>query len=187
MTLEFIDEEKDRNSNSVSKGNSDSDSRSSNTGNSTLLTIGLIGLGLLVGYFLFKEKNNVQVQASYQNDEQWDISRGLDGHINNLRVGRDAHVGSVNNMATYNDTSYRNNNIYPIGYNNCNSGSSISSIYPINGNNSSINNNINSVGADDIRRFIAMSIKEMMVNNFIDLNNNIILSDRERRRRFGMA
>lgn len=80
----------------------DSSEPKNETGNIDWLSIGLVLAGLALLYWISKSNQQVQqgqnVQSqptsTYENAEEWEIVRGDDGHISNLKVGRNATVGN---------------------------------------------------------------------------------------------
>lgn len=63
----------------------------------TLFNIAIIAIGLGIVYFLFKGSQSPQqaVQSTYQNDEQYHITRGYDGFIEDFGVSRNASVANA--------------------------------------------------------------------------------------------
>lgn len=134
----------------------------------TLTNIILIALGVTILYFLFKgsqaQQPVGQVQAQYENAEEWHIQRGNDGYIEDLRVGRHANVGNGNVNGNVNSSgSYINNTSNYLSTDNSNS--------------------INRTQLDKyIKNLIAKNLSEMSITNN---KERIIYDDRERRQRFG--
>lgn len=75
-------------------------------------------LGAAFVYIVFKDKIDRTVEtigSQYKNDEVWQLNRGSDGRIANLRVSRDAQVGNdIGNSNIINDTHQLSPGYIPI-------------------------------------------------------------------------
>jgi hypothetical protein len=159
MAMEFID-----------TNNNDSNCQRNNT----WFNIGLIALGALVAYSLLKNNQssqNVQTQGTkYDNDESWHIQRGDEGFIDDVKVGRHANVGNGNYNETENVENIHKN--YTASY---------------------ISLGDNPIDKAQLDKYINGMIKNSLfqkinVDSINELlgNRRVVLSDAERRRRFGM-